>query len=76
MPEHRGAIRLITYAMVGAVGTLAQYVILASFVSLHWARPAIGSVIGALAGALINYLLNARFTFGVRHIPPRCPSSP
>ncbi|MYN29089.1 GtrA family protein [Duganella levis] len=64
MPDRRSVIRFVTYAMVGAVGTLAQYVVLASFVSLHWAKPVTASVIGALVGAVINYLLNARFTFG------------
>lgn len=64
MPDRRNLIRFFTYAMVGAVGTLAQYVILASLVSLHWTGPVTASVIGAVVGAVINYLLNARFTFG------------
>lgn len=63
MAERRNLIRFVTYAMVGAVGTVAQYVILASLVSLHWAGPVSASVTGAVVGAVINYLLNARFTF-------------
>lgn len=63
MPDRRNLIRFLTYAMVGAVGTLVQYVILATLVSLRWAGPVTASLIGAVAGAVINYLLNARFTF-------------
>ncbi|MHB1676625.1 MAG: GtrA family protein [Sulfuriferula sp.] len=63
MSDRRGLFRFATYAMVGAVGTLAQYVILVVSVSMHWMTPVIASVIGAVVGALINYLLNARITF-------------
>jgi putative flippase GtrA len=66
MPERRGLFRFIVYAMVGAVGTLAQYVILVTAVSLHWSSPVVASVIGALVGGIINYLLNARITFRSR----------
>ncbi len=52
-----------TYAMVGAVGTLAQYAILVVSVSMHWLTPVMASVMGATVGAIINYLLNARITF-------------
>jgi len=63
MSDRRAVIRFLTYAMVGAVGTLAQYAILALLVSLRWTGPVAASVIGAVVGAVINYLLNARFTF-------------
>ncbi|MYM74131.1 GtrA family protein [Duganella sp. FT134W] len=64
MPDRRSLIQFVTYAMVGAVGTVAQYLVLISLVSLHWTGPVAGSVIGAVVGAVINYWLNARYTFG------------
>lgn len=55
--------QFVTYAMVGAVGTLAQYAVLVVSVSMHWLTPVVASVIGALLGGVINYILNARITF-------------
>lgn len=63
MTDRRGLLRFVTYAMVGAVGTLAQYAILVVSVSMHSLTPVIASVIGAVVGAIINYILNARITF-------------
>lgn len=54
----------IVYAMVGAVGTLVQYAFLFASVSwLHLLDPVKATVIGAFLGAVVNYILNARFTF-------------
>lgn len=54
----------IIYAMVGAIGTAVQYAFLLCAVSwLHWLDPVRATVIGALLGAIVNYFLNARFTF-------------
>ncbi|MCA1322641.1 GtrA family protein [Herbaspirillum sp. alder98] len=54
----------IVYAMVGAVGTLVQYAFLLASVSwLHVLEPVAATVIGAFLGAIVNYCLNARFTF-------------
>lgn len=63
LSKQRGLLRFLTYALVGAVGTLAQYCILIVTVSMHWLTPVTASVIGAIVGAIINYFLNARFTF-------------
>ncbi len=63
MRDRPGLLRFVTYAIVGAVGTLAQYAILVASVAMHWFSPVIASVIGAVVGAVINYLLNARITF-------------
>ncbi|EJM98515.1 GtrA family protein [Herbaspirillum sp. YR522] len=54
----------IVYAMVGAVGTLVQYAFL--LVCVSWwqlLHPVAATVIGAFLGAIVNYFLNARFTF-------------
>lgn len=54
----------IVYAMVGAIGTLVQYAFLLASVSWwHLLDPVAATVIGAFLGAVVNYFLNARFTF-------------
>lgn len=54
----------IVYAMVGAVGTVVQYVFMLVSVSwLHVLDPVKATVAGAFLGAIVNYVLNARFTF-------------
>lgn len=63
MTDRRRLLQFLTYAMVGAVGTLAQYAVLVVSVSMHWLTPIIASVIGAMVGGTINYILNARITF-------------
>jgi putative flippase GtrA len=55
--------RFCTYACVGAAGTVVQYLVLAVLVSTHLLGPAAASGLGAVGGALVNYLLNYRFTF-------------
>ncbi|MFK3741569.1 GtrA family protein [Massilia sp. TN1-12] len=55
--------RFIRYGLVGAVGTLAQYVILVGAVAAHIATPVVASMAGAVVGALVNYILNAKYTF-------------
>jgi len=57
------ATRFVTYAAIGAVGTLAQYGVLIGSVDLHIAGPVAGSAVGAVVGATVNYLLNRRITF-------------
>jgi putative flippase GtrA len=51
------------YAGAGAVGTALQYATLIALVQLHWAGAVVASTLGAVAGALVNYGLNHRFTF-------------
>ncbi|WP_322042750.1 GtrA family protein [Paraburkholderia sp. J67] len=59
----RRAARFVTYAAIGAVGTLAQYAVLVGAVDLRVAGPVAGSVAGAVVGAVVNYALNYRITF-------------
>jgi putative flippase GtrA len=63
MTKAANLFRFVRYGLVGAVGTLVQYAILVAMVSAHLAQPATASMVGAVAGAIVNYLLNARFTF-------------
>lgn len=51
------------FAMVGAVGTLAQYSVLITLVETRLSGPLIASTLGFTLGAVINYSLNHKFTF-------------
>ena len=51
------------YSLVGAVGTSVQYAILISLVRTGLAPAITASTAGAIAGALVNYYLNRRWTF-------------
>ncbi|WP_206953183.1 GtrA family protein [Trinickia acidisoli] len=55
--------RFVAYACVGATGTAVQYVVLAMLVSTATLGAVAASCVGAAAGAIVNYLLNYRFTF-------------
>jgi putative flippase GtrA len=55
--------RFLMYAMVGAAGTAAHYTVLIGLVSFGLMRPVPASVLGAGVGAIVNFLLNAVFTF-------------
>ena len=54
------------YAGAGAIGTAAQYAVLIALVQFMGAGVVAASTTGAVAGALINYALNRRFTFASR----------
>jgi putative flippase GtrA len=56
--------QFLRYALVGAVGTAVQYAILVSLVRTGLAPAIAASTVGAVAGALVNYYLNSRWTFG------------
>ena len=54
------------YAAAGAIGTAAHFAILAGLGQLARADAVAASTAGAIAGALVNYALNHRFTFASR----------
>ncbi|MEX3933649.1 GtrA family protein [Paraburkholderia phymatum] len=56
-------LRFAGYACVGAIGTLVQYLVLVTLVSVHMLGLVAASCVGAVAGALVNYYFNYRFTF-------------
>ena len=58
--------QFISYAGTGAVGTAVQYAVLIALVQLASVPAVVASTAGALVGALINYVLNHRFTFASR----------
>lgn len=51
------------FAGVGAIGTLAHYVLLVMLVEMLRTNEVAASTAGATLGALVNYLLNRRYTF-------------
>ncbi len=51
------------FTLVGAVGSVAHYLLLIVLVELADSDAVITSMAGALLGAIINYLLNHRYTF-------------
>lgn len=51
------------FTLVGAIGTLAHYVLLVILVEMVGIDAVIASMAGALLGAIINYVLNYQFTF-------------
>lgn len=63
MIDAAAARRFVVYAAVGGLGTAAHYTVLLLLVGAGWLAPALASVCGALVGALINFVLNARITF-------------
>jgi len=62
--------RFITFAMVGAVGTATQYLLLILLVTFVNADAVVASALGFVAGGLVNYWLNYHVTFrsNNRHI--------
>jgi len=55
--------RFVLYAAVGASGTAVQYAILLLLVNVSGIPAPIASTIGAIGGAIVNYLLNFHLTF-------------
>jgi putative flippase GtrA len=56
-------LQFLSFASVGAIGTLAHYAALLALVVLGHIDPVFASACGYLAGGIVNYLLNYRFTF-------------
>jgi putative flippase GtrA len=55
--------QFLRYAGAGAVGTALHYAILVGLVQLARLDAVVASTAGAVAGALVNYALNHRYTF-------------
>jgi len=55
--------QFLRYAGAGAVGTALHYAMLITLVQLARVDAVVASTAGAMAGALVNYVLNHRFTF-------------
>jgi putative flippase GtrA len=55
--------QFLRFAAVGLSGTMVQYVMLWSGVSMLHMPAAVASAIGYLLGSIVNYILNYIFTF-------------
>ena len=82
MPTHKPAPlpspmapQFLRYAGAGAAGTGLHYAVLIALVQLARVDAVVASTAGAVAGALVNYTLNHRYTFASgrahRHALPR-----
>ena len=58
--------RFLRFALVGIFGTAAHYTVLVSLVEVYGVPVLFATTAGFLTGALVNYILNRRFTFVVR----------
>ena len=56
-------IQFISFASAGAIGTFVQYAILFIFVEALLMYPVAASILGSLAGAVVNYLLSHHWVF-------------
>lgn len=65
-PGRSALASFLLYALVGTAGTAAHYALLLTLVSLGLMAPAPASVLGALLGAVVNFMLNAGWTFAAR----------
>ena len=55
--------RLTTFGLVGVIGTAAHYVALVLLVELTGMYAVTATSVGFVIGALVNYVLNHRYTF-------------
>jgi putative flippase GtrA len=55
--------RLIAFGLVGLIGTGAHYLALVLLVEMAGMYPVTATSVGFVIGALVNYLLNHRYTF-------------
>ncbi len=60
---NQGLKQFLLFSVVGAVGTSGQYAMLILLVEVTKQNPVLASTLGFLVGALINYILNYRYTF-------------
>jgi len=51
------------YAVVGGLGTLAQYVVLVLLVTMMGVSATLASTAGMVVGAIVNYILNCAVVF-------------
>jgi putative flippase GtrA len=69
-PENNIPSQLSKYALIGLAATSVHYLIMAVLVQSGW-FPVFASTAGAVAGAILAYVANRRFTFSVNHTTSR-----
>jgi len=66
MPDMRTVRQFLAFTGVGAVGTAGHYLTLILLVeTLQW-NPVLSTSLGFVVGALINYILNYKYTFSCK----------
>jgi len=55
--------RFMGFAVIGAIGTAAHYSVLSILVELFHVSILVATTAGSITGAVVNYILNRRFTF-------------
>ena len=63
MPAAAWRRQFLNFVLVGLAATLTTYVVLIILVEFYAQGAVFASIIGYLAGAGVNYILNYRFTF-------------
>lgn len=66
MIGRRTAFQFVRFALVGLCGAVAHYSVLIGAVELAGASAVAGSMLGAVAGATVNYTLARLFVFDAR----------
>ena len=61
--KHELMRQFITFLGAGAIATAGHYLVLLLLVEIGHVLPAVASMIGAVAGAVISYYLNRNYTF-------------
>lgn len=56
-------VQFASFASAGALGTIVHYLVLLGLVSIFLAHPVTASILGSLAGAMVNYLLSHHWVF-------------
>lgn len=57
------SLQFVRYIIVGLCATATQYILLISLVELVHMQAVLASSIGSIAGSLVSYFMNHRFTF-------------
>lgn len=55
--------KLLRFGLIGAIGTPVHYLTLILLVEIGGMGPVPATIAGSAAGAVVNYLLNRRYTF-------------
>ena len=56
-------VKFVSFALLGTLGTLAHYSVLYILVEYLHYQPVMASTLGAVAGLIVNYCLNFKWTF-------------
>jgi len=56
-------VQFASFASAGALGTIVHYFVLLGLVSIFLSRPVTASILGSLAGAIVNYQLSHHWVF-------------